>query len=246
VVSKAQETVPELVTDRPDQTESSAVVPVKSLQIETGFIWENDESDTYKHSTIVYNSTLLRYGLLDRMELRLGLGYVSDKVKIKNTDTVNTTSGVTPLYTGFKVYITKENGWMPEIAFLGGLVIPAFAKEEFKAPNSAPTMRFAFSHTLSERFSLGYNLGAEWYGENAVPEYYYSLALGFTINDFMGTYIEGFGFIPEKGTAKHLIDAGFTFLVLSNLQLDISGGLGLSAESIDNYLSFGLSYRLPK
>jgi hypothetical protein len=242
----AQDDVPEFVTDRPDQTESSSVVPAKSLQIETGFVWESDESDNFKQNTFVYNTTLLRYGLLERMELRLGLAYLSEEIKIKNTDTTNTVSGFSPLYAGFKVYITDENGWIPEIAFLGGLVIPVIAHQDFKAPYSAPTMRFAFSHTLSERFSLGYNLGAEWYGETAVPDYYYSIALGIAITDHIGTYVEGFGFIPEEGRATHLIDAGFTFLVLPNLQLDISGGLGLTEESIDNYLSFGLSYRLPK
>jgi hypothetical protein len=41
---KAQDKVPELVTDRPDQTESSAVVPPGSLQIETGFIMGKDET----------------------------------------------------------------------------------------------------------------------------------------------------------------------------------------------------------
>ena len=242
----AQNEVPDLVTDRPDQTESSYVVPQKSLQIETGFIWENDENDSYKQQTFVYNTTLLRYGLFERMELRLGLAYLSEEVKIKHTDTTNTNTGFSPLYAGFKIAVVEENGWIPEIAFLGGLVIPFTAHEEFKAPYSAPSMRFAFTHTLSDRVSLGYNLGAEWYGETAIPDYFYSIALGVGITDKIGAYIEAFGFIPEEGRANHLVDGGFTWLVLPNLQLDLSGGFGLTEESIDNYLSFGLSYRIPK
>jgi hypothetical protein len=31
----------ELVTDRPDQTESAVTVPLNSLQIETGFVYES-------------------------------------------------------------------------------------------------------------------------------------------------------------------------------------------------------------
>jgi hypothetical protein len=38
IYAKAQNEAPELITDRPDQTESSTVVPHKSLQIETGFV----------------------------------------------------------------------------------------------------------------------------------------------------------------------------------------------------------------
>ena len=153
------------MTDRPDQTESSSVVPVKSLQIETGCLLEGDESSSNKQKSFVYNTTLLRYGLFDRLELRIGLSYLSEETQIKNTDTINTITGFSPLYTGFKIYIIEGNGWLPEIAFLGGLVLPLTAQEEFKTPYPSPVMRFAFSHQLNKRFSLGYNLGAEWSGD---------------------------------------------------------------------------------
>src|SRR3972149_6805763 len=94
----AQEDGAELITDRPDQTESSAVVPLKSLQIETGFIIENKETNIFKSRAFTYNSTLLRYGLVENMELRLGLEYLGEKVKNKNTDNVDTALGLSPLY----------------------------------------------------------------------------------------------------------------------------------------------------
>jgi len=107
-------------------------------------------------------------------------------------------------------------------------------------------MRLAFAHTLSERFSLGYNLGAEWSGNTAVPEYFYSLALGIGLADALGMFVESYGTVPEKGADAHLLDAGFTYLVLPNFQLDISGGLGLNDAALDNFISFGLTYRLPE
>ncbi len=244
ILSRAQEEFPEMVTDRPDQTESSSVVPLKTLQIETGFIFESDNSNSMKENSFNFNTTLLRFGLLERMELRLGFAYLAVQENV-NTDSVQTNKGFAPLYTGFKILITEENGCIPEIAFLGGLVLPFAAKTEFKAPHAAPVMRFAFSHTLSEKFGLGYNLGAEWYGETAVPDYYYSVALGYSITPKIGTFIESFGLIPEEGKARHLADAGFTFLVLHNLQLDVSGGLGLNKIASDGFISFGLSYRIP-
>jgi hypothetical protein len=177
------------------------------------------------------------------MELRLGFAYLSVQDNA-NTDSLKTSKGFAPLYTGFKILITEEIGCIPEIAFLGGLVLP-FTANAFKSPHTAPVMRFAFSHTLSDNLSLGYNLGAEWYGENAMPDYYYSMALGYSINPKIGTFIESFGFIPEKGIATHLADAGVTFLVRPNLQFDISGGLGLNKEASDGFISLGFSYRIP-
>ncbi|MFC2137734.1 transporter [Bacteroidota bacterium] len=246
LIGKAQDNTPELITDRPDQTESSAVVPHKSLQIESGFVMENDDNVLSKQKSFAYNTTLLRYGLFENMELRLGLGYFGDKEEFKNSDTVNTISGLSPIYTGFKIKITEEKEGLPEIAFLGGLVLPFTASEEYKPSYSAANIRFSLSHTLSERFSAGYNIGAEWDGESAIPGYFYSIVLGIGLADNLGMFIESFGLIPEEGNSEHLADAGFTFLLFPNLQFDVSGGIGINDESIDNFIGVGVSYRIPK
>lgn len=243
---KAQEKTPELITDRPDQTESSAVVPHKSLQIETGFVLENDETNLIVQKSFAYNTTLLRYGLLNNFELRLGLDYLGERIDIKNTDSTLSVSGISPIYTGFKVKITEEDGLKPEIAFLGGLVIPLTASDVFKPEYSAAKIRFSFSHTLSERISLGYNLGAEWDGESVVPGYFHSLTLGIGITNNLGFFLESFGLVHEEGDTEHILDAGFTYLLLPNLQLDISGGIGLNDNTMDNFISFGISYRIPE
>jgi hypothetical protein len=245
LIAKAQDEIPELITDRPDQTESSSVVPHKSLQIETGFLLENNKTDFTKQKSFAYNTTLLRYGLIENFELRLGMEYLRDKVSIKNTDTTNTFSGLSPIHTGFKLKIANEDGWKPEIAFLGGLTLPFTADENYKTDYSAANIRFSFAHTLSNKFSIGYNLGAEWDGQTAVPGYFYSIAVGIGLTDKLGMFVEGFGLLPEEGDSEHLFDAGFTYLVLPNFQLDVSGGFGLNDNAMDNFLSFGLTYRLP-
>jgi hypothetical protein len=158
----SQTETPDLVTDRPDQTESSSVVPHKSLQIETGFMLESKESLFLTNKSYTYNTTLLRYGLFENFELRIGMAY--EQVRF-----INETSGeiahsdpeLSPLYAGFKVNVAEEEGWIPEIAFLGALVLPFTARQAYRPSNVAANMRFSLSHTLSDRLSLGYNLGAE-------------------------------------------------------------------------------------
>jgi hypothetical protein len=98
---------------------------------------------------------------------------------------------------------------------------------------------------IKSRFSIGYNLGVEWDGETAVPGYFYSVAKRIGLTDKLGMFVEEYGLIPEAGDSEHLFDAGFTYLVLPNFQLYISGGIGLNDDAIDNFLSFGLTYRLP-
>ena len=242
----ARDVFPELITDRPDQTESAAVVPYKSLQIETGFVLENNETDLFKQKSFAYNTTLLRYGLFENFELRLGMEFLGEKEQMKNSDTTNTFSGFSPLYAGFKVRIVDEDGWRPEMAILGGLVLPFTANESFKPEYAGGNLRLSFANTLSDKFSLGYNLGAEWDGVNAAPNYFYSIALGVGLTDKLGMFVEGFGLIPEDGDAQNLLDAGFIYLAFPNFQLDISGGIGLNSNAPDNFISTGFTYRLLK
>lgn len=244
-VFASAQTTPELSTDRPDQTESSAVVPHKFLQIETGFLLENKSNNLLKHKSYAFNSTLLRYGLLQNFELRLGMEFLGDRFEMKNQDSLPKVSGLAPLYTGFKVNIADEDGWKPEIAFLGGLSLPFTAKKDYKPSHVSGDMRFAFTHTLSERFSLGYNLGAEWDGESAGPLYFYSIALGVGLTNNLSIFAESFGLLNPEGEPENLLDAGFTYLILQNLQVDLSGGIRLNGTAMDNFISFGLTLRIP-
>ena len=171
VILKAQDKIPELITDRPDQTESSAVVPHKSLQIETGFVLENNETDLFEQRSYAYNTTLLRYGLLENFELRLGMEYLGKEVSIKNTDTTNTFAGLSPIYAGFKIKIAYEDGWKPEIAFLGGLVLPFTANDNFKPEHTAVNIRFSFAHTLYQPKSQLFKHSAMWADIMGIPAY---------------------------------------------------------------------------
>jgi hypothetical protein len=108
----AQETIPELVTDKPDQTESSGVVPHKALQLETGFVLENDETNFINQKKIAWNTTLLRYGLCKNLELRLGMEYLAEKMKMKYGDSTVSISGFSPVMRDLKLRLqmTKDGG----------------------------------------------------------------------------------------------------------------------------------------
>lgn len=228
--------LPEIQTDRPDQTESPFIVPKRHFQIENGFNFEKIGSC---ETIYLYPSILWKYGVSDHFELRL--------ITELTTYEVNelTTTGINPIEIGFKTSICQENGLLPTISFIGHLAIPFLASKDFQPTYFAPSFRFAMQHTLSERVSLGYNLGAEWDGETGNPAFIYSLATGFSLVGNIGMYIEVYGFAPQEGRADHRADGGFTFLVKPNLLLDVSGGIGLTDNAPDYYGSLGVSVRLP-
>jgi len=143
----------EMITDRPDVTESSSTVPKGSLQVETGAFFESFEDNNIKFESSVFNTTLLRYGLLDNLELRLGLDFAEETTTINGIKN-DVSNGLSPLLFGVKVAIVQEkNGW-PEMALLGHLNFPFSASRDFKPQTTSANFIFALSHTLSEKSSL--------------------------------------------------------------------------------------------
>ncbi len=96
----------------------------------------------------------------ENFEVRLGTDFSSE---IASSDRK---SGIPPLTFGFKVKLADEKVFFPRISFLGHLTANRRASSNYKTHHPAPSLRSLFHHTLSDRLSLGYNLGAEWNGEN--------------------------------------------------------------------------------
>jgi len=240
----AQSDYPEMVTDRPDQTESAQVVPLNSLQIETGFVREYNKNGSISYIDYAFNSTLLRYGLLKNLELRLGIEYLGEWVEYF-PDNPMTINGFGGLFTGIKFKILDEDGSKPGIAVLGNLLFPFTAHDRYKTDHAAAGLRLALSQSLSDKLSFGYNLGVEWDGYSDDIAWFYSVSIGIGLTNKLGMFIESYGLISNRNMTVHLLDAGFTYLILSNLQADISGGLGVNDSAIDNFISLGLSYRIP-
>ncbi len=234
-----QDIVQGLVTDRPDQTESSVTIPKNSFQIESGFVYEYDKADGVEAQNYTMNSTLLRVGLFDNMELRIGTAYL----KVEDSISVD---GFGPLYIGTKVFISEEKGWIPELAILANIIMPGFSEKAFKPKYLGSGIRIAASHTITDFMGLGYNIGAEWDGDNPYATGIYSLVLGFSLTSKLSAFIESYGYLPQADKPDHRADAGFTFLVTPNFQFDCSGGIGLMEYSPDYFVNAGFSWRIPR
>lgn len=233
-----------LITDRPDATESPTPVAKGFLQVETGAFYETFEENNIKTEDFTYNTMLVRYGLLDNLELRLGYDYTNSTTKFNGTQ-ISDVSSFSPLLLGFKVGITEENGGMPEIGFLGHLNLPFSVNKDIRPENTGVDFRFSFAHTLNEKSSLSYNLGAAWDNDNPEAAYLYTIAYGYSLTDKLGAYVEMYGDFPENNKANHLWDAGLAYLISNNVQLDATVGSSLT-KGQDLLVSAGISFRIPK
>jgi hypothetical protein len=234
IITLAQDKMPPIQLDRPDQTECPYIVPAGWIQMENGFGMEQ-ETEGKRNWTLP--TSLIKLGLNKRWELRM----VATSLFQQQNPAEQ--FGIEPITVGFKVNLMEEKGILPLTSFIGHLT-PAFTgSKPYQSVYSAPSFRFLMQHTLSDRWVLAYNLGAEWDGISPETRYLYTLTGSCALSDKWGGYVELYGFAPEKQQADHRMDGGFTYLVNDNIMLDWSGGVGLTPDSPDYYLAFGLSFR---
>lgn len=220
--------------DRPDQTETPATVPAKYIQVENGFLFEKTNQT---ESLFTFPSSLWKYGVNDKFELRIITELISRK--IANV----TQTGLMPITVGFKTALLQEKGIVPKTSFIGHITTSNVGSKQFYTKYIAPAFRFVMQHTLSQKMSLSYNLGAEWDGENAAQTYLYTVTTGASFNDKLGGYVELYGFLPKDEKAEHSFDGGLTYLINNDLMIDLSGGFGVTPNAPKHYIALGLSYR---
>lgn len=227
----------QIITDRPDQTESSSTVPKGSLQIEMGLVAQSMEDNAI--NSFAGPSTLLRYGITDWIELRIFNQYESHKIEYWGIDD-RKINGFSDIEIGTKVQLFKKEGVNTEIAFLSHAVIPT-AKDELTNDKIGTINKLSIAHELTERLGLGYNIGYDYVGQTHA--FTYSAALGFGITESLGGYVEPYGVYAEQGFFESYFDFGLTYLTSDNFQLDASYGFGMNNDM--QYFSAGFSWNIP-
>ena len=221
-------------TDRPDQTESPVVVNKKWFQIEHGFAIEREN----KFSTYG-SSTLFRFGLLKKIELRLE----TDFIHTPSTNFSPATTELQPISIGTKIALWEEKKWIPKTSLIVHAGIPFLAARSFKNFNTQPGIILTFQNNLSQTISWAYNAGIEWDGENSSPYYVYTFSNGINLSKKLYGFVELFGSFNKTNTPQHNVDAGFSFLVNNNCKIDISAVAGLTKSAPDWSIAIGGSIR---
>ncbi len=246
--SFAQAPASELVTDRPDQTESSETVTPGYVQFEFGWTHTEDDEDGDLTSD-AFPETLVRVGVVDNLELRFGFdGFLWEDLEGSGTE-----EGAGDLSAGFKWKLWEESGGWPQTAVLADTTLPT-GEAPFSSERFDPSIRLACTHTLTETLGLGYNVARIWSSEedadgdrDTTASIAYSIVLGIAVSDRLGTFVELFGETPiDEGKPGHSFDTGVTYLLADNLQIDVLAGVALSEAADDWFAGAGLVWRLPR
>jgi len=237
-------------TDRPDQTESPSTTPPRYFQIEMGGLFESNEvSSSFTENNFLYPTILTKYGLSKNVEFRLITELAGNNQILRGAQD-RFSSGIKPVIVGMKVNLFKENRkkFIPKMSFIGHLGISRLASNFYETNRSFPQFRFLMEHTLTNKTSIGYNLGMEWNGQTNNPNTIYTISMARDLGKGFGGFAEFYGYfsrndIPKEIVGDHRFDAGVTYLLNHDFQFDISGGVGLTENAPDYFLSAGVSFR---
>lgn len=225
-----------IIADRPNQSEGADILTKGYFQMENGFSIEDiDPGFVY-----TYPSTLWKFGVSESFEFRVLTEYIN--ITHEGLPDID---GLLPVKVGFKSKLFNEHGIIPQAAVLGFLSIPGLASKQFQTTYFAPSMRLAFENSITDILSVAYNVGAEWNGEDARPNFLYTFSLEAEVLKGLAIYGEVYGDVPQQreNDFEHRADAGISYRISRDVVVDVSGGIGLSDNVPERYVAVGLSYR---
>ena len=230
-----------IVPDRPGQTNPPNVISSGIVQLETGFSRETINAGGIQTINYLYNTSLVRIGLMTNCELRMVVEYAGT-----STDSGSQSSalrGFNPVSIGTKIMICPEKEIIPQTAVNIALTLPYIGRREFTPSFLAPSFFLLMQNSLSEKLALGYNLGLQWNGEQPNATLVFSISPSLTIAEGLSVFAECYGFSTEKSTSDYRADVGCAYLVNDDMQVDFSAGAGLNTAAPDSFVAFGFAWR---
>lgn len=227
----------EIVTDRPDITESAVVVPKASVQVENGVTW----TDNGPSRLISLCQSLIRIGLGSTTELRLAVPAYS--LNLFGRDAV---SGFSDLSIGFKRQIGPLPGRI-ELSVIVAASIPTGTASQ-TSHRVDPFLKIPWSRDLGHGWSIGGMASLFWSTENGRrnPTWEPTLVLEREITKPLDVFVEYGSDYRKYGDSKQTIHFGTAYRITSAHQIDFHFGFGLSSATPASFFAAGYSFRIDR
>jgi len=222
-----------IVTDRPQITSSSIVVPCGSLQFENGLM----ETSSAGQRGYDFPETSVRFGVARKTEIRIGVpDYFENDVTSVFAD------GLGDMSIGFKQQLDPIRGF--GVSIIPTLSFPTGANA-ITSHGYDPSVQLPWSQALSKNWTAAGMFSVGWptvdRRRNATGQA--SLYFDKQLTAPCDAYLEYSGSFPQRGGPQHAIDFGTAYKISPHQQLDFHFGFGLSSATPDHTIGFGYSVR---
>jgi hypothetical protein len=235
-------------TDRDAFTPVTTTAGVNRLIMESSYSFIDNRGAPDTHS---FPELLFRYGVLKRLELRLGWNYevggggnvVSGNESEEGVDTSHLTREQRMLY-GLKVQVSEQDAWMPaSVVILQGFT---------------PTGGDATATQLLADYAFGWRLPNRWRFDSSIrfitdsdkgdrfEVWAPSAVLRIPIGERFQVHAEYFGLFSENrqdNFVHHFFSPGTHYLITPNLEVGLRVGWGLNEQSARFFSNVGFGVR---
>lgn len=214
--------VVEYSVDRPSTCAGSGITPKGKVLWEVGMNYNHDTAEkvdgeevTPAISTFTFMNSLVRYGLLDNVELRLQWDLMHQRIHgVKD-------NGVGPLTLGTKVKFFDGKGYIPAISLLTNVTFP-LASKTFRPANIAPSVILLADHNISDNVGLTYNTGLLWDGGDSHPATLVAVCSSYTITPRVGCFLESYNYFKAHTNPSFNANVGGTYQITPRVRADAS------------------------
>jgi hypothetical protein len=227
----------EIVTDRPDITESAIVVPVGSLQFENGFTWTSDHGK----QSVDLSESLLRFGIFGRTELRLVLPNYLGNVCARSLG-----SGFEDLAIGLKQQLGPLPGGV-DLSVIVALSFPSGGRD-VSSGGYDPFVKFPWSKDLEHGWSFGGMQSLFWNTDDGKrsrvwePTFYVEKQ----ITQPPDAFIEYAADYAQRSESKQVAHIGTVLKLNATSQVDFHFGFGLNSATPSYFFAVGYSLRIDR
>mgnify|MGYP002621885594 FL=1 len=240
--------LPEMATDRDAFTPATtSVVPGLSiLEASYSYIDNREQPDVNS-----FPEALLRYGLSERVELRIGWNYEAGgggNVVTANESSEGLLDGSISYEShamyGVKVDLTEQSGWMPRSA----AILEGFTPTSGPEPASQPVCTVVAGWELPKQwrfdYALRYAMGNE--RKDAYNRWGPSAILRMHLSDEWHAHLEWFGVFSEgffEDTSRAFISPGVHYNFSPNFEVGLRMGWGVSPDAANYFVNWGFGWR---
>jgi hypothetical protein len=234
--------------DRPHLPEASTAVGKGRMLVEGGYTF--NQSGQLSSASHDYPETLLRAGMVaDWFEVRIGQNFI--KQEHMPSGVTMAAPGAQDLYLGFKVAVTEQKRYLPEIAVIPQMTVPT-GNHLVTAGRTLPGVNIDGTwEILKDRYGIEFVVGNNVVSDD--PHHsHFEFDTGFTHVFQVTRKLEAFGewdafypsgsFDPAAG-ARHYAVGGLVFFATRNVAVDFRAGAGLNAQANRFLIGTGFAFR---
>lgn len=224
---------------RPGQAAGPFTVGQNALQYQTGINYNRLDGNQNSWQTISHNH-VLRVGIKERLEGSAMLNWQQDANRHTDGLATSSTGGISQIQFGGRGLLSIQKGLLPTICMQARVIVPS-PSEAYRTDGLGATVLVDTQHTLNNTLGITSNWQVSWVDRTAAPIYTGILNLSINLGQRWGSFLETY---TSLNSVRLNYDAGFSYLLTPDFQLDASAGWQSAREIRDWFLDFGVSWRL--